>query len=172
MKFLTAILLFVFSYSNAQNINLTHEFKFYKNGKFLKSNDLQLFSIKGMDTIEFNVASDKIKIPKINFTGSILVVKGKKKYLIEEVDFSKIDENSNVLFGIENNFENLIKVSDKYQSARTLKNNLILLNVENLEQAKEICFVIFSSVIAKQESVKSSKSYSKMAISKFKNLKK
>lgn len=169
MKFLTAILFFVFSYSNAQNETITHEFKFYKKGEFLKSDDLQVYAINGIDTIKLNVALDKIKIPKINFQISILVVKGKKKYLIEDVDLSKIDDDSNVLFGIENNFKNLIKVSDEYPSVRKLKNNLFLLNVENLEQAKEICFIIFTSSSEPNDNRRTSKSYSKMAVSKFKN---
>jgi len=171
MKLVTALLLFVFSYSNAQNEISNHEFKFYKNGKFVKSKKLEIYFINASDTIKVDVVSNEVKMPKLESVNSVLVIVGKNKYLISEVDLSKVNEGSTIIFGVEKNFSNLISVKAEFPKMRKLGNENILLKVENLEQAKEICFLVFHSKVKEEPNKKEYKMYSKMAISKPKSAK-
>jgi len=146
-----------------QNNNALHEFQFYHNGYIENKKAIQIALIIGLDTIDCGISEGQIVLPKSNLKGSILMRFKKKSYQIDDVDFSKIDVGSLMIFGVEKNMKNFALVTEEFPNLYHVKNTLSLLEIENIEQVKEICFVSFPSKLQNGKNM-TVKNYNKTSI--------
>ena len=153
------ILFFVTICSFAQISNASYDFEFYKNGEFRDSKNLKIQIVKNLDTIVGEILNKKIIIPESKDAFTVIIRIKNKKYSIDNVDFSKLDSNSKFVFGIENNIENLEPISNHNPNIYIIKNTSIGVKIENLAQAKEVHFIVFTSAEINGNDSKIVKSY-------------
>jgi len=153
------ILFFVTICSFAQTSSKSYDFEFYKNGEFRNAKNFKIQIVKNLDTITCEILNEKIIIPEIKESCTVFFRIKNKKYIIENVDFSKLDSNSKIVLGIENNIENLEPISNQNPNIYIIKNTTIGVEIENLEQAKEVNFIVFTSTEITGNNSKKVKSY-------------
>ena len=165
-KIINFILFFVTICTFAQTSNKSFDFEFYKNGEFRKSKNLKIQIIKNLDTIACEILNKKIIIPEIKDSCSVFIQIKNKKYIIDNVNFSKLDSNSKIVFGIENNIENFETIANQNPNIYIIKNTMIGVKIENLEQAKEVDFLVFTSIETIGNNSKRGKSYTQYSLVK------
>jgi hypothetical protein len=158
-KIINLILLFVTICSFAQTNNKSYDFQFYKNGNFRNSKNLKIQIVKNSDSIACEVLNKKIIIPEIKDSCTVFFKIKNKKYIINNVDFSKLDSNSKIIFGIESNIKNFESISNQNPNFYILKNASIGVLIEILEQTKEVNFIVFTSKIKTGNNKETIKSY-------------
>ena len=144
-KILPFIVFFYSALFFAQTNNQSYEFEFYKNGYFKKTKNLKIQLAKNSDTISCEIANGKIMVPKNLDTYNVIVNFRKEKYVIENVLFSKLETESKIIFGVENNMKNLKPMSAQFPNFYNIPNRLTFIDIKNLEQAKEVHFIVFSN---------------------------
>lgn len=144
-KILPYIIFFYTTLLFAQTNNQSYEFEFYKNGNFKKTKNLKIQLAKNLDTISCEIVNGKIILPKNLDTCNIVVNYRKEKYVIENVLFSKLETESKIIFGAENNLKNLKPLSSQFPNFYNLPNRLTFIDIKNLEQAKEVHFIVFTN---------------------------
>jgi hypothetical protein len=158
-KIINFIVFFVTIYSFAQSNNKSIDFEFYKNGGFKNLKNIKFNLLKNLDTVTCEFLNEKIIIPEIQGTYTVIVEIKNKKYKIENVDFSKLDMDCKIVFGIENNIENFEPISNQYPNFYGIKKSKIFLKIEQLEQAKKVYFLVFTSEEKTGSNTKIGKSY-------------
>ena len=167
MKRIIIFILFVLpSCSFAQTSNKSFDFEFYKNGKFRNSNHLEIQIIKNLDTITCKILKNKIIIPKIKDSCKVFIKTKSKNYLIDNVNFTKLDADSKIIFGVENNIGNFESIANQNSNFYIIKNTMIGIKIENLEQAKEVNFLVFTSIEIIENNRRTAKSYTQYSLMK------
>lgn len=166
MKGIFYLIFLISWHSNAQELNLSRRFEYYKNGNFENVDRLTFKVANNSDTISCEIIGGKLILPKLSSTYSIIVTDGEKRFIIEDVDFTKVEGNLDIIFGVEKNFKNLNLIESAAGTFYSLKNRLAFVQLENLNDAKEDCFIIFQSPTGDEQMKKTSKSYSRFAITK------
>lgn len=152
MKTLLLLFLSFTLFSSAQSNTNSYEFKFYRNGSFPKTKKLKVYAISENDTILCAITDDRIALPKLSTVGSILINFRKKSYQVDDIDFSKLSDKGSLFVGIENNMNNFTQpLPNKQPNFYFLKNYSVLLQLENYESIKKICFLSFSTIISHEE---------------------
>ncbi|WCO03504.1 hypothetical protein [Psychroserpens ponticola] len=141
MKLFLLILLSTSLFCSAQSLKDSHEFKFYKNGRIVKPKKVNIYIISDKDTLKCEINENKILIPKVTDTCSILIKLKKETILIKDFDFSKIGNKGYITLGIENNMKNFQLMTPEYPNAYILKKYAIAINIENLQLIKKVCFL-------------------------------
>ena len=136
----------------------THQIEFYKTGKFKNPKNLKIWLVKNSDTLTCEVVNEKINIPQTSGIYSVVIESHKEKYMINEVDFSKINSESKIIIGIEKNIENLKPLSTEYPNLYNLPNTMTFIKIENLSQAMKVVFVVFATEDL-EDKLKCTKSY-------------
>jgi len=163
MKIIYFIIFTISIYCSAQTENSVHEFDFYQNGFYKNSIKIKLFIIKDSDTIKCRILKNKITIPKVSSSHSVIVYHKKKVYKIRDVDFSKLDEESKVVFGIEKNLGNFIP-ADNIPNTYFMDYHRLAVKIENLNHAKKVSFIVFNSSTTANNIVRSYKNYGRSEI--------
>jgi len=168
MKWIINFVLFFTTISSfAQTNGHYYDFEFYKNGSFYNTKKLKVQLVKDLDTIACEVAKDKLLLPDISGNYTVVVNIKKDKYIIANVDFSKLYRSSTIVFGIENDFSHFLSPeSRQYPTIYTLPKTLIPLQIEHLEEAKAVHFVIFTSEKQDGKMFKEVSSYSRYTLVK------
>ena len=152
MKKVISIVLFFFTtWSFSQTNSKIFDFEFYKNGKFISPKNLKIQLVKNSDTINCEILNEKIIIPDTNGIYTIIGKIKNKKFIIDNVDFSKLNYYGKFIFGIENNINNFETVSIEFPNTYVLKNTTNTVQIENLKQAEKVYFIIFSSEVFTDE---------------------
>lgn len=144
-KILPFIVFFYTALFFAQTNNQSYDFEFYKNGYFKKTKNLKIQLTKNSDTISCEISNGKIILPKNLDTCNVIVQLRKEKYVIEKVLFSNLVSKSKIIFGVENNIKNLKPISSKFPSFYIIPNRATIIDIKNLEQAKEVHFIAFTT---------------------------
>lgn len=166
-RIINFIIFFVSIWSFAQAPNHSYDFKFYKYGSFRNSKKMTFQLVKDIDTINCEVSKGKIQVPNISGKYTVVVTLKKDKYVVENVDFSKLYLGSTIVFGIENDFSNFSPpASNQYPTIYTLPNSLIPIKIEHIEQARSVHFVVFTSEKQDGKKLKEVRSYSQYFIVK------
>lgn len=160
-KVASIILFFYIIWSFAQTNSKAFDFEFYKNGKIRNPKNLKIQLVKNLDTISCEILNKKIKIPDSNGIFDIIGKIKDKNYVIYDVDFSKLNLSSKFIFGIENNINNFKPISSEFPNFYILKNSTNSLQIENLEQAEKVYFVIFSYELFNDNNRKKVKNYNR-----------
>lgn len=146
MKIILSFIVFFYSIlCFAQTNNQSYDFEFYKNGYFKKTKNLKIQLAKYSDTISCEITNGKIILLKNLDTCNVIVHFKKEKYVIEKVLFSKLESKSKIIFGVENNLKNLKPISSKFPSFYIIPNRPTIIDLKNLEQAKEVHFIAFTT---------------------------
>lgn len=159
MKILYFIIFTISIYCSAQTNNTIHEFDFYHNGNYKNSKKINFLIVKDSDSITCNISNRKISIPKISAPCSIIVYYRKKSYKINNIDFSRLDNESKIVFGIEKNLKNFSPVRT-IPNAYLLDNYKLAVKVKNIKQAKKVNFIVFNSSKTQSNGKISYKNYS------------
>ena len=160
-KVISIILFFYVIWFFAQTNSKAIDFEFYKNGKIRNTKNLKILLVKNLDIISCEILNGKIKIPDLNGIFAIIGKIKNKKYIIDNVDFSKLNLSSKFIFGIENNIKNFKPISSEFPNFYILKNSTNSLQIENLEQAEKVYFVIFSQELFNDYNRKKVKNYNR-----------
>ena len=129
----------------AQTNNPSYDFEFYKNGYFKKTKNLKIQLAKNADTISCEITNGKIILLKNLDTCNVIVHFRKEKYVIEKVLFTNLVSKSKIIFGVENNIKNLKPMSAQFPNLYNIPNRLTFIDLKNLEQAKEVHFIAFTT---------------------------
>ena len=142
------VLFFLFTiHCNAQKGN-SYEFKFYNNGKFKSSKKVEVYLVTKTDSIKCKITNGQINIPENTNTNSLIINYKKNKYNIENIDFSKLDNKSVIIFGIEKNTENF-SVTQEPDIYLHLKTNTAL-KMDDPHKEKKIVFLTFNAITGKK----------------------
>ena len=166
MKAVINLILLLTTVMNFAQTNNTTEFEFYKNGKFKSLKNVKVKLVKSLDTIVCEITNGKIIFPKNSGEFSVIVNIKNETYVVNNVDFSKLNSDSKFIFGVEKNIENFIPVSNQYPNIYEILNTVNFIKIENLENAKLVVFVAF---ISKESNDKSTtgKSYTQYSLIKY-----
>ena len=163
MKTIFRFILFLIStYCYSQTIN---QLEFYNTGQFKNPKNLKIWILKNSDTLTCEIVNKKINIPITSGIHSVIIETHKDRYVINNVDFSKISSECKIIIGIEKNIENLKPLSKEYPNLYNLPERLTFIKIENLNQAKEVVFVVFTTEDLGNE-LKCSKSYDQYTLIK------
>jgi len=163
MKIIYFIIFTISIYCSAQTENSVHEFGFYQNGYYKNSKKINFFIIKDSDTIQCSIIKNKITIPKISSSHSVIVYHKKNVYKISDIDFSKLDKESKVVFGIEKNLGNFMP-ADNIPNTYFMDYHRLAVKIENLNHAKKVSFIVFNSSTTANNIIKTYKNYGRSEI--------
>lgn len=160
-KVIYLLLFFVTFFCIAQNENTVHDFRFYKNGQFKNTKQVKLYLVKNSDTLNCDISKDKITIPKVSSIFDVVIHYKKKIYKITDVNFSNLKKDSNIAFGFEKNLDNFLTISKEFPTAYILKETGLLLEINNLEHAENVYFIVFYYSKTTKKNKEIMKSYSR-----------
>ena len=163
MKIIYFIIFTISIYCSAQTEDSVHEFGFYYNGFYKNSKKIKLYLIKDSDTIKCSILKNKITIPKVYSSHTVIVYHKKKIYKINNMDFSKLNNESKVVFGIEKNLWNFIP-ADNIPNTYFMDSHRLSVKIENLNHAKKISFLVFNSSTTASNRVTTYRSYGRSEI--------
>ena len=107
-----------------------------------------------------SVVCSRISVPKLNGEYSVILTFKKESYVVDNVDFSKIRFDCKFTFGTEKNIKNfkplLLEVPNIYGLERTM----IFVKIENIDIAKKINFVTFTTLFMKDKKSDTLEAYS------------
>lgn len=172
MKIFYFMIFTISIYCSAQTESSNHEFKFYKNGLFKNPKNIKLYLVKNSDSIKCNILKNKVTIPRVSSSQTVVVSYRNKNYKINDVDFSKLDKDSKIVFGIEKSIENFSPISKELPNTYILRNspiinnNFLAIKIENLHQAKKVNFIVFNCLAKSEEKKETYKTYSRSIIRK------
>ena len=141
-----------------------HEFKFYKNGVYKSTKKAELYLIKKLDTIKCEITKSKIIIPKVDSVYSVVIKTKRKSYIIQDVDFSKLDNDSKIVVGSENDMTKFEQVSNDFPTMYFLKETGLAVEIEKMSQANKVNFIIFNSRTKVNEEKYVVKNYSQSTV--------
>ena len=147
----------IFGYSQD---NGTVQFEFYKNGKSIDLKNVRVKLVQNVDTVACQIIGRRISVPKLNGEYSVILTFKKESYVVDNVDFSKIRFDCKFTFGTEKNIKNfkplLLEVPNIYGLERTM----IFVKIENIDIAKKINFVTFTTLFMKDKKSDTLEAYS------------
>ena len=143
----------------------TNQIEFYKTGKFKSPKNLKMWLVKNSDTLKCEIVNEKINIPQNNGVYSVIIENQKERFVINDVDFSLLNSERKIIIGIEKNIENLKPVSKEYPNIYSILDSITFIRIENLNQAKEVVFVVFTSEETENK-FKKAKSYTQYSLVK------
>ena len=168
MKFLCLFFILISLNLYCQDNSSLHKFQFYNNGVIENSKSIKISVIVEKDTLNCAIKNGQINLPKTKVKCAVLINIKKKNYRIDNVDFSNVNNGTNVLFGIERNLDNFTQISSDYPNLYLIKKTQNTIEVENFDLAKEICFINFFSKVVNGKEM-TLRTYNKTAITKRKN---
>ena len=142
----------------------TYEFKFYKNGQYKDTKKIELFLVKNSDSIKCEIIKNRITIPKVNSIYSVVLLNKKKAYTIENVDFSKLDNDSKIVFGLEKDLRRFTQLSSEFPTTYFLNETGLSIKIEEKNLAKKVNFIVFNSRTKMSNEKFIVKNYSQSAI--------
>jgi hypothetical protein len=166
MKTVINLILLLTTLMNFAQNNNSVEFKLYRNGEFRSLKNVKVKLVKNLDTITCEIVEGKILIPKMIDEFSVVVNIKKKTYVVDKVDFSKLNSDSKFIFGVEKNLENLKTISNQYPNVYVLSNTDNIIKIENLDKAKSVNFVVFTSKSKNTDNSITGKSYTQYSLIK------
>lgn len=164
MKTVINLILLLTALMNFAQNNNSVEFELYNNGEFRSLKNVKVKLVKNLDTIACEISEGKILIPKMTDEFSVIVNIKKKTYVVDKVDFSKLNSDSKFIFGVEKNLKNLKPFSKQYPNIYVLLNTDNLLKIENLDKAKRVNFVVFTSKSKNTDNTITGKSYTQYSL--------
>lgn len=159
MKFIRFILFFVTICSFAQTSSRAFDFEFYKNGEFVTPKKLKVQIVKNSDTLDCEIFDKKIIIPQIKDSCTVLIKLKNKIRKIDNVNFSKLDPACKIVLGIENQINNFKPLEAHFENIYSIKNTMHIVNIQDLDLAKEVYFIVFTTTETAKNNSKKVKNY-------------
>lgn len=160
MKTAFTLFLVLISLSTYAQYDNTVQFEFYKNGKFIDLKKVSVKLVQNLDTVACQIIGRRISVPKLNGEYSVILTFKKESYVVDNVDFSKIRFDCKFTFATEKNIKNfkplLLEVPNIYGLERTM----IFVKIENIDIAKKINFVTFTTLFMKDKKSDTLEAYS------------
>ena len=151
--------------SEVQQLQCTYTFQYYKNGKSKNPKNIEFYiANENLDTLQCKISGGTIIVPKITTKSSIIVYDEKATYVIEDVDFSQLDENCVITFGINTKVKHLTSFSEKFPNFYAMNNKVAIVKIDDIQSVKELCYITFNSVATAPNTGKLVKNYSQTTI--------
>ena len=165
IKFLLLFMLLPLLPSEVQQLHSTYTFQYYKNGKSKNPKNIEFYIVnENLGTLQCKLSGGTINMPKISAKSSIIVHDEKATYVIEDVDFSHLDENCMITFGINTKVKHLTPLSEKFPNFYAMNNKVAIVKIDDIQSVKELCFITFNSVTTAPNTGKLVKNYSQSTI--------
>ena len=164
MKVLICFIFLLTAGMNFAQNNYSIEFELYKNGEFKSLKNVKVKLVKNSDTIMCEIVKGKILFPKKGDEFSVIVTIKNEIYVVDKVDFSKLYSASKFIFGIEKNLKNFKPISTQYPNIYELSNTSNFIKIENLNKAKRVNFVVFTSKSNDIDKSTTGKSYTQYSL--------
>lgn len=144
MKFIAVLFLFFTLHLFGQNETTNHSFRFYKNGSYESTLELKIQAVFEKDTVTCEIKDKILLLPFADEIGSIIVTYKKEKYILNEINFSSIKNNADVIFGLEDDMKKFVPISPKFPTLYMVKNSMNSIKIDDIKNVKQICFISFA----------------------------